>query len=81
MIDSVNELSMSTGNEASNKKHPLTQIAEVLNEHLASLTWIDGAVGEMENKLTQVRPRLSHFNDAASSSANARRATSGYRPR
>jgi len=81
MIDSVNELSVSTGNEASDKGDPLTQIAEVLNEHLASLTWIDSAIGEMENKLTQVQPRLSNLNGSTMNSATTRRTASGYRPR
>jgi nuclear pore complex protein Nup62 len=78
MIDSVNELSVSSGNEASDKGDPLTQIAEVLNEHLASLTWIDGAIGEMENKLTQVKPRLGQLNGSVMNGANTKKTT--HRP-
>ena len=59
MIESVNELSVSTGAESSDKEDPLTQIAEVLNEHLASLNWIDEAVGETEGKMRQISPRIA----------------------
>lgn len=81
MIESVNELSVSTGNEASDKGDPLTQIAEVLNEHLASLTWIDGAIGEMETKLNQVGPRLNSMNGSGANGSGTRRGAPGYRPR
>jgi nuclear pore complex protein Nup62 len=80
MIESVNELSVSTGHEASDKGDPLTQIAEVLNEHLASLTWIDGAIDEMESKLSQVKPRLLSLNGPTTNGSSTRRAPSGYRP-
>jgi len=80
MIDSVNELSVSSGNEVSDKGDPLTQIAEVLNEHLASLTWIDGAIGEMESKVSQVKPRLSQLNGSVANGAGTRRTASGQRP-
>jgi len=74
MIETVNGLALSSGAEASDKDDPLTQIAEVLNEHLASLNWIDGAVGEVESKLKHVAPRLSGLSNSNSSSRRTYRA-------
>ena len=37
---------------------PLTQIAQVLANHLESLQWIDGAVREVESKVVDVERRV-----------------------
>ncbi|KAI6035260.1 Nsp1-like C-terminal region-domain-containing protein [Pisolithus orientalis] len=60
MIDSVNTLSLSATNSVSphSGDDPLMQISQILNSHLESLQWIDGAVREVEGKLTQVERRV-----------------------
>jgi nuclear pore complex protein Nup62 len=77
MIQAVNELSVSSGAEASSKDDPLTQIAEVLNEHLASLNWIDGAVGEVETRIKDAALRLSNGKDSNTDGSKLK--ASGYR--
>ncbi|KAL5507999.1 NSP1 [Sanghuangporus vaninii] len=58
MIESVNSLSESEniGCDVSMSKGdaPLEQIAQILSSHLESLQWIDSAVKEVENKVTDV---------------------------
>jgi hypothetical protein len=49
--------STSTASNAANDD-PLTQIAQVLANHLESLQWIDGAVREVEAKVTDVERRV-----------------------
>ncbi|KAH7924033.1 hypothetical protein BV22DRAFT_1130143 [Leucogyrophana mollusca] len=61
MIDSVNALALAptTGpaNGASNDD-PMAQISQILSSHLESLQWIDGAVREVEGKVTEVEKRV-----------------------
>ncbi|KAF8665654.1 hypothetical protein AX16_000108 [Volvariella volvacea WC 439] len=65
MIESVNSLSLQpTSNESSDD--PLTQIAQILNSHLESLQWIDGAVREVESKVTDVERRIKDSGHATS---------------
>ncbi|KZS97897.1 hypothetical protein SISNIDRAFT_481776 [Sistotremastrum niveocremeum HHB9708] len=59
MIESVNELSVSQGSGTEGKNDPLSQIADVLNEHLASLNWIDTSIQEMETEVQDVTQRTS----------------------
>jgi nuclear pore complex protein Nup62 len=58
MIDSVNSLSLSPSASGDGKtqqgEDPMTQIAQILSSHLESLQWIDGAVREVESKITEV---------------------------
>lgn len=58
MIDSVNSLSLSPSTSGDGKtqqgEDPMTQIAQILSSHLESLQWIDGAVREVESKITEV---------------------------
>lgn len=55
MIDSVNTLSLSApGSGDSQGEDPMAQIAQILGSHLESLQWIDGAVREVEGKVTEV---------------------------
>ena len=36
----------------------MTQISQILSSHLESLQWIDGAVREVEGKVTEVEKRV-----------------------
>lgn len=62
MIDSVNALTDSSQDspDMSSKKSdaPLDQIAQILSSHLEGLQWIDGAVKEVDSKVTDVEKRL-----------------------
>lgn len=60
MIDSVNTLSLSNTNNLSphSGDDPMIQISQILNSHLESLQWIDGAVREVEGKVTEVERRV-----------------------
>lgn len=60
MIDSVNTLSLSATNNLSphSGDDPMIQISQILNSHLESLQWIDGAVREVEGKVTEVERRV-----------------------
>ncbi|KAJ7179252.1 Nsp1-like C-terminal region-domain-containing protein [Mycena filopes] len=68
MIESVNGLSLPSGLEDSSDD-PMGQIAQILGSHLESLQWIDGAVREVEGKVTEVEKRVkdSGYNPGASS--------------
>ncbi|KAJ7047497.1 Nsp1-like C-terminal region-domain-containing protein [Mycena alexandri] len=67
MIESVNGLSLPSGPEDSGDD-PMGQIAQILGSHLESLQWIDGAVREVEGKVTEVEKRVkdSGYNPGAS---------------
>jgi len=55
MIDSVNALSpSSTDSKGQQSEDAMAQIAQILSSHLESLQWIDGAVREVESKVTEV---------------------------
>lgn len=61
MIDSVNTLtdtSPDSVDKASKGDAPLEQIAQILSSHLEGLQWIDGAVREVDAKVTDVEKRL-----------------------
>ncbi|KAJ4467535.1 Nsp1-like C-terminal region-domain-containing protein [Lentinula aciculospora] len=66
MIEAVNGLSLSStslessasGNDRS-LKDPMGQISQILSSHLDSLQWIDGAVREIESKVTEVEKRVN----------------------
>ena len=53
MIDSVNDLSSGPSAQAT-KDDPVAQISAILNAHLESLQWIDGAVREAEERVKEV---------------------------
>lgn len=55
------------GNAAS--EDPLTQIAQVLSNHLESLQWIDGAVKEVEAKVVDVERRVRSAGGAEGASS------------
>lgn len=57
MIDSVNTLSLPS-NDTNSGEDPMAQIAQILSSHLESLQWIDGAVREVDSKVTEVEKRV-----------------------
>jgi len=61
MIDSVNALSLApatNGSASFGGDDPMVQISQILNSHLESLQWIDGAVREIEGKVGEVERRV-----------------------
>lgn len=61
MIDSVNVLSLApatNGNASFGGDDPMIQISQILNSHLESLQWIDGAAREVEGKVNEVERRV-----------------------
>jgi nuclear pore complex protein Nup62 len=59
MIDSVNKFSIqSDDSKGSSGDDPMAQISQILGSHLESLQWIDGAVREVEGKVTEVEKRV-----------------------
>jgi nuclear pore complex protein Nup62 len=66
MIDSVNALSLPS-NDTASPDDPMAQIAQILSSHLESLQWIDGAVREVESKVSEVEKRV---NDSGHGIAN-----------
>lgn len=62
MIESVNALSLPSAPSEStgtNGEDAMAQIAQILSSHLESLQWIDGAVREVESKVTDVEKRVN----------------------
>lgn len=57
MIDAVNTLSLPS-NDTSTADDPMAQIAQILSSHLESLQWIDGAVRDVESKVSEVEKRV-----------------------
>merc|ERR1712113_794558 len=46
----INELNQSF----KNNKHPLTPVVDILNNHMASLNWIDDKTNEISQKINQI---------------------------
>lgn len=70
MIDSVNGLSLpaggangSGGQAQDGGEDAIGQIAQILSSHLESLQWIDGAVRELDTKVTDVEKRVRASTD------------------
>jgi len=81
MIDSVNYIS-EPGNEATKKDAPLDQIASILSSHLESLQWIDGAVREVDSKVTDVEKRIRDASgNSNGASVSGLSNSQAYRPR
>lgn len=74
MIDAVNTLTETNEEPSTKTDAPLEQIAQILGSHLESLQWIDGAVREVENKVTDVEKRIRE----ASSPPNTNSIGGGY---
>ncbi|TRM67954.1 Nsp1-like C-terminal region-domain-containing protein [Schizophyllum amplum] len=77
MIEAVNGLSVSEpdGEAAEN---PMNAIQQILSSHLESLQWIDGAVRDVEGKVTEVERRIKDSGTEFPSS-NGRSRSSGLR--
>jgi nuclear pore complex protein Nup62 len=64
IIESVNALSQppsgssDSASNGSTGEDPMAQIAQILSSHLESLQWIDGAVKEVEGKVTEIEKRI-----------------------
>lgn len=58
MIDAVNGLSVSNKPNGESSDDPMTQISQILSSHLESLQWIDGAVREVDGKVTDIEKRV-----------------------
>ncbi|KAJ3776548.1 Nsp1-like C-terminal region-domain-containing protein [Lentinula raphanica] len=68
MIEAVNGLSTPSGSVNSSdpsangtdrsQEDPMAQISQILSSHLDSLQWIDGAVREIESKISEVERRV-----------------------
>lgn len=62
MIDAVNALSLPAngpnGQGQDGGEDAIGQIAQILSSHLESLQWIDGAVRELDTKVTDVERRV-----------------------
>ena len=67
MIDAVNALSLPTGatngQAQDGGEDPMAQIAQILSSHLESLQWIDGAVRELDTKISDVERRVRASTD------------------
>jgi len=57
MIDAVNNLSLPS-NDSGPADDPMAQIAQILSSHLESLQWIDGAVRDVESRVSDVEKRV-----------------------
>jgi len=59
MIEAVNGLALpADGTSQDSGEDAMTQISQILNSHLESLLWIDGAVQEVESKINDVEKRV-----------------------
>ncbi len=56
MIESVNSLTLPSDDSPS--QNPMAQISQILSSHLESLQWIDGAVRDVEGKVTEVEKKV-----------------------
>ncbi|KAL6309750.1 Nsp1-like C-terminal region-domain-containing protein [Sparassis latifolia] len=69
MIDAVNALALPSGSTAGAPKDggedPVGQIAQILNSHLESLLWIDGAAREVETTINDVEKRVRAAGDGS----------------
>jgi nuclear pore complex protein Nup62 len=70
MIDAVNNLSLPSGSSDDGSEDPLTQISKILNTHLESLQWIDGAVKEVDGKVSEVERRIRSSSNSGGSGMN-----------
>merc|ERR1719206_208044 len=55
----IHELNQS--NQAfQNSQHPLTPVVDILNNHMASLNWIDDKTNEITDKLSLIQSQLPY---------------------
>jgi nuclear pore complex protein Nup62 len=81
MIETVNSLSgpLSSEGSASHAEQPITQIAQILGSHLDSLQWIDGAVRDVESKVSEVEKRIKESNPISNTTSNPKSRGFGLR--
>ncbi|KAH9939878.1 Nsp1-like C-terminal region-domain-containing protein [Amylocystis lapponica] len=75
MIDAVNALALpsaSGSGAAADGEDAMGQISQILSSHLESLVWIDGAVREVESKITDVERRVRASGEGGLGAAKAR---------
>ena len=84
MVESVNELTPSKEDRLADgdlskprDDAPLDQIAQILSSHLESLSWIDGAVREVETKVVEVERRVREVSPTGGNTSGRNGALSG----
>lgn len=70
MIEAVNGLSVSNKPNGELNDDPMTQISQILSSHLESLQWIDGAVRDVDFKVTDIEGRVKDSGYSLTSSNN-----------
>ncbi|KAK0461870.1 Nsp1-like C-terminal region-domain-containing protein [Desarmillaria tabescens] len=75
IIESVNSLSLPSD---SSSQDPMTQIAQILSSHLESLQWIDGAVKEVDTKVTEVEKKVRESGHGSSLNGNTNYKSRGF---
>eukprot|EP00483_Globobulimina_turgida_P000634 UN00634 len=53
----INQLNQSN-QTFKNQKHPLTPVVDILNNHMASLNWIDQKTQEISQKINQIQNNI-----------------------
>ncbi|KAK0190687.1 Nsp1-like C-terminal region-domain-containing protein [Armillaria mellea] len=75
IIESVNSLSLPSD---SSSQDPMTQIAQILSSHLESLQWIDGAVKEVDTKVTEVEKKVRESGHGSSLHGSTNHKSRGF---
>ncbi|KAK0491278.1 Nsp1-like C-terminal region-domain-containing protein [Armillaria novae-zelandiae] len=75
IIESVNSLSLPSD---STSQDPMTQIAQILSSHLESLQWIDGAVKEVDTKVTEVEKKVRESGHGSSLHGSTNHKSRGF---
>merc|ERR1712233_266131 len=53
----INELNQ-TNQSFKNNKHPLTPVVDILNNHMASLNWIDDQTNQISNRINNIQAHM-----------------------
>ncbi len=56
----------------------MTQIAQILSSHLESLQWIDGAVKEVDTKVTEVEKKVRESGHGSSLHGSTNHKSRGF---
>ncbi|PBL02820.1 hypothetical protein ARMGADRAFT_1058115 [Armillaria gallica] len=75
IIESVNSLSLPSD---SSSQDPMAQIAQILSSHLESLQWIDGAVKEVDTKVTEVEKKVRESGHGSSLHSSTNHKSRGF---
>eukprot|EP01083_Nonionella_stella_P296845 1008318_1 len=57
----INQLNQSNQAFVGSKQHPLSPVLEILNNHMASLNWIDDKTQQISHKITQIQSNMPQF--------------------